>query len=64
MWAIRYIDPDVCAGNASEDTVVGICIILLTALPLGRREPETSRSSQEFQRFLGIVRECTKESMD
>jgi len=33
-WAIRYLDPDLCAEKIGEDacTVVGICIILFTAL--------------------------------
>jgi hypothetical protein len=34
MWAIRYLDPDLCAATSGEDTgtVVGIGITLLTAL--------------------------------
>ena len=34
MRAIRYLDPDLCAGRAEEDTgtVVGIGIAVLTAL--------------------------------
>jgi hypothetical protein len=34
MRAIRYLDPDLCAERAEEDTgaAVGIGIILLTAL--------------------------------
>jgi hypothetical protein len=34
MWAIRYLDPDLCAEKAAEDTgtAVGIGITLLTAL--------------------------------
>jgi hypothetical protein len=34
MWAIRYLDPDLCAEQPEEDsaTVVGIGITLLTAL--------------------------------
>jgi hypothetical protein len=34
MWAIRYLDPDLCAEKAAEDTgtVVGIDITFLTAL--------------------------------
>lgn len=34
MRAIRYLDPDLCAEKASEDTgtVIGIGITLLTAL--------------------------------
>jgi class 3 adenylate cyclase len=34
MWAIRYLDSDLCAKKAAEDTgtAVGIGIALLTAL--------------------------------
>jgi hypothetical protein len=34
MWAIRYLDPDLCLGKARKDpaTVVGIGITLLTAI--------------------------------
>ena len=34
MWAIRYLDPDLCAEKAEEDTgmAVGIGITLVTAL--------------------------------
>jgi hypothetical protein len=34
MWAIRYLDPDLCAkkGGADTCTVIGIGITLLTAL--------------------------------
>jgi hypothetical protein len=34
MGAIRYLDPDLCAERAAEDTgtVVGIGVTLLTAL--------------------------------
>ena len=34
MWAIRYLDPDLCAEKAGEDTgtAVGIGIALLTVL--------------------------------
>ena len=33
-WAIRYLDPDVCAGRTGKDagTLVGICITLLTGI--------------------------------
>ena len=32
MWAIRHLDPDLCAGTTRNDTgtAVGICIMLLT----------------------------------
>jgi hypothetical protein len=34
MWAIRYLDPDLCADKAGENigTAVGIGITLLAAL--------------------------------
>ena len=34
MWAIRYLDPDLCAERSGKDvgTLVGICITLLTGL--------------------------------
>jgi hypothetical protein len=34
MWAIRRLDPDLCAEGTGEDvdTVLGIGIVLLTAL--------------------------------
>lgn len=33
-WAIRYLDPDLCAERTGEDagTLVGICITLLIGL--------------------------------
>jgi tetrahydromethanopterin S-methyltransferase subunit G len=33
-WAIRYLDPDLCAQRAGKDAgrLVGICIILITGL--------------------------------
>jgi hypothetical protein len=33
-WAIRYLDPDLCAEGTGEDAgkVLGICITLLIAL--------------------------------
>jgi hypothetical protein len=33
-WAIRYLDPDLCAERTRENpgTLVGICISLLTGL--------------------------------
>ena len=33
-WAIRYLDPDLCAERGGKDagTLIGICITLFTAL--------------------------------